>query len=407
MPNVSSTLPPAIEEKSPLGTAPRFFARRDKILLPLLAGVTIAALTISAELVSRVIFANSTSLLASCMILDDPATGPRAIPNSVCREKAPESGLIEYRFDSCGYRLGAGCRPKAPGAYRIVLVGSSGVLGEHVPTENTFATLLPEELSRRSDRKIDVYNEGIGWGFAATVSLRFPQVLAAQPDMILWVLSVGDIEGANLVIQASKEERQRQLSQNLRARTWMHLQRALGSESLDQAIPELFNRTRTAIALRHLLYQSQSLHVRAALAPAAPTAKYLTAQFDPDSQQHLREFDRDLAEVSAKAKAAGVPLVVTYTPSSVQAAMIATGDWPPQFDPYKLDRELQDIVQRHHATFLDILPGYRSIPDPDKGYFPVDGHANSVGHATMANLLSDNLVRLLISTRPTPRRDSE
>src|SRR5258708_4677541 len=152
-------------------------ARRDWILLPLLSLLTISIVAGSTELIARRMFSDSKSLLANCMVLDDPNTGPRAIPNSVCWEKAPESPLTEYRFNSCGHRTAVECRSKPPGTYRIVTVGSSHVLGEHVQAKETFAALLPLELSTRTGRRVEVYDDGIGWGFPSTINLRFNEIL--------------------------------------------------------------------------------------------------------------------------------------------------------------------------------------------------------------------------------------
>ena len=82
-------------------------------------------------------------------------------PNCVSWEKIPKASLSEYRFNGCGYRNNADFGPKPPGTYRIVMMGTSIAAGFRVPQEQTMAALLPAELSRRSERKIELYNEGL------------------------------------------------------------------------------------------------------------------------------------------------------------------------------------------------------------------------------------------------------
>ncbi len=364
--------------------------RRDWILLPLLSLLTVILLSASAELLCRRVFSGSKTLLADCMVLDDPATGPRVIPNSVCREKAPESKIAEYRFDSCGFREGVACGPKSPGTYRIVVVGSSSVLGEHVQGQETFASLLPQQLASRTHLKIDGFNAGMGWGFPPTVPIRMNQILSSNPDLILCAVSAGDIEGAAVVIQVSQAEKQQQ-AQKFSGKVWMRVKQALDSRSLGVALPELFDRTRTSVVLRHLLFLSQSQHIRATLAGSDQDLGFLKADFSSQWKDHLRDFDRDFATVSDKAKSAGVPLIVTFTPYSTQAAMISLDEWPAAYDPYKLDNEVHQIVERHGGTYVDILPSYRMIPNPDRGFYPVDSHANPAGHALIAHFLADAL----------------
>jgi hypothetical protein len=164
----------------------RRLPRRDWILLPLIAFLTICLITFSAALIARWLFAESKTRLANCMILDDPSTGPRGIPNCSVKEKLPETGLVQFGLNSAGYRAGMDLGPKLPGTYRIVMTGSSIALGERIEREESFATLLPIELSRRTGRSIELYNESMGWGFARNTSLRFGDVLKAKPDLILW-----------------------------------------------------------------------------------------------------------------------------------------------------------------------------------------------------------------------------
>src|SRR6202035_2849097 len=104
-------------------------------------------------------FSASGNLQQKCMSFNDPTTGAHGLPNVVCREKLSEVKQTEYRFNSCGHRAGMECGPKPPGTYRIVMTGSSFGFGLGVEREETFAALLPRELSQQTGRKIELYNE--------------------------------------------------------------------------------------------------------------------------------------------------------------------------------------------------------------------------------------------------------
>ena len=156
-------------------------------------------LAVPTELIARRVFSESKTGLDNCFVLNDAATGVRAIPNSVCWEKIPENQLVEYRFDCAGYRTGIECGPKPPGTYRIVMVGSSVAMGERVPLESTLTTLLPKELSRLGGHNVELYNEAIGYGFPRNTVLRFNDVLAAKPDLILWVMTPADVKLAGFL----------------------------------------------------------------------------------------------------------------------------------------------------------------------------------------------------------------
>jgi hypothetical protein len=362
--------------------------RRDWILLPLISLLTIGILACSTELIARRVFSGSTTLMKNCMVMDDPSTGPRAIPNTVCWEKIPESQLVEYRFNGCGHRAGMECQPKQPGTYRIVMTGSSLALGEGVQREQTFAALLPAELSQETGRNVELYNESMGWGFPHSVRLRFNEVLAAKPDMILWILTPGDIEGASLVVYSSSAESNLQSSLTLPERAWLHMKSAFTSESFEAAASELFNRTRTALLLRHFLYQSQSQYVTAYQMVSDEEGGFLKASPSASWREHLKQFDGDAADMEGRAKAAGVPFVAVLVPIRAQVTMISMDKWPTKYDPFGLDNQLRSIITRHGGIYLDILPDYRDIPNADKGYFPVDTHPNAEGHKAIAELLA-------------------
>ena len=154
---------------------------------------------------------------------------------------------------------------------------------------------------------------------------------------------------------------------------------------------DIFNSSRTKFLLQHFLYQSQSQYITTALMGGGGTEESLKDKFGAEWQDHLLQFEKSYAEVERQAKAAGLPVVVAYLPSRVQAAMLSSGRWPAGYDPYSLDNELRRVVERHGGSYLGLLQGFRAIPNPETGYYPVDSHPNAAGHAMIARMLAKEL----------------
>jgi hypothetical protein len=370
--------------------------RRDWITLPLLSLLTLVLMAGTTEAIARRTFSESKTSLNNCLVLNDAATGVRGIPNSVCWEKIPESPLIEYRMDCSGYRSGMPCAPKTPGTFRIVMMGSSVAMGERVPIENTFATLLPGELLRKGGRQVELYNEAMGYGFPQNTALRFNDVLAAKPDMILWVLTLIDVKLAGFLYPenplkkpehpASSQPRlMDSLKNSMKERVRAHTGNPMAA---------------TLAALRHIVYQhqSQNQYIQSYLMlpqgaegfwDAGPEA--LRAEPSPEWQAHLKEFERHAAAVQEMASAAHVPLVAVLVPNRAQAAMISMGEWPAGYDPYTIDHELRTIIRGHGGSYIDILPDFRAVPNAERHYYPLDGHPDAGGHAIIAEFLARDL----------------
>jgi hypothetical protein len=108
-------------------------------------------------------------------------------------------------------------------------------------------------------------------------------------------------------------------------------------------------------------------------------------------KMQLSEFEKNESGIEERVKAAGVPMVTLLLPVRAQAAMISIGEWPSGYNPYKLDNELCSIITSHGGNYIDILPYYSNIPNPEQGYYSVEGHPNVLGHATIVRLLANAL----------------
>jgi hypothetical protein len=371
---------------------------RDWVLLPTLSLLTIVLIAVSAETIARQVFGASGTNISSCLVLNDRITGVRGIPNSVCREKLPEAPLVEYGFNCAGFRTSMPCGPAPPGTYRIVLIGSSLAMGQLVPIEKTLATLLPEGLSQLTGRKVELYNEGMAYAFPRNTLLRFNDVLAAKPDLILWVLTPIDVKRAGFLYAENPLKQQDHTSSSRPNNLIGSLKNSIRDIIREHGENPLMG---SVTALRHLLYeyQSQSQYIQSYVTMRNgdegfwDVAGAFRAELSPEWEARLGEFEGYAADIARMAKAAGVPLVAALVPNRPQAAMISMGEWPIGFDPYKLGRELRSIITSEGATYVDILPDFRTIPNAQRYYYPIDGHPDAEGHEIIAGFLAKELSR--------------
>jgi hypothetical protein len=367
-------------------------SRRDRVLLPLIAVTTVLVISIASETIARRAFPDSTESPLDCMVLNDPATGVRGLPNTVCRIRLAEDPMVEYRFNRCGHRAGIECEPAPPGVLRVVLVGSSTTGGYGVPREESFPALLPGLLTQRTGRAVQVYNAGIEYSTPLAIDLQFQRTLALKPDIILWPITTAEFSH---VVNTTLTRRKRSpgdlpsvVALVSEAYSKEGLASAIGVAMADPFL--LVMNSRTVFMVRHFLYMSESLYEHnARMKPEQ--VNFLRVHPDQASLKQMELFARYASEIEAKSKAAHVPIVVTMLPLRLQASMISLHNGPPDFDPYQPARFTRSVVESNGGIFVDGLPAFENIPSPGRYFYPVDTHPNAQGHALFASVLANAL----------------
>jgi hypothetical protein len=361
--------------------------RRDWVLLPLTGLIVLGLLAASSEFVSRRILTTNGKSGDDCLIRVASSTGPRGIPNCVCVEKILEAPLTEYRFNSNGFRNDKDFVPKASGVFRIAMIGTSFAAGFRVPEKLTFATLLPAELSQRTGRTVELYNEGIPMRSAQMIANGFKKdVLATNPDLVLWIVCPSDLRRSDWLVRANVVT-----GLNMWAKLRYYITSASNKPSLAASAKELFSHTATSWLLEVLLYRNSTLYVRSSLLNDANDMGYLKSLPQAQLLQNLHEFDLGAGEIEREAKTSGVPVVVVSIPDRTQSSMVSANSWPAGVDPYMLSNKLSSIVASHGWTYINTLSDYQSIPNPQLGYFVLDGHPNAKGHAMISRILAKHL----------------
>ena len=383
----------------------RQFPRRDWFLLPAMSLLTILVLAVSTESVSRCLFPVSQTDLENCFVTGDPSGTAPAKPNSVCSERSAESRLlVDYRFNGRGDRDDRDLQEKQAGSFRIVMIGSSFAMGLFAPRELSFAGLLPEQLSRQTGRRIELYNESKGGKFRGgpfpikNSVARFQDVLSAQPDMILWIITPMDIENSELndpdpkpgVVPFDTPRQDRRAAEYKSALSKMMDSMVQGN--FGSKLRNRWAQSRSALMLRHFLVSSEppNQYVESYL-KNEDDAEFLKIVPSAEWQQQLQNFETQAERFEAQARMSGVPFVGVLVPNRAQAAMISTNSWPSDYDPYRLDHELRKVIENNGGIYIDILKQFRSVPDPEQVYFPLDGHLNVEGHAMISRMLTNEL----------------
>jgi hypothetical protein len=143
--------------------------------------------------------------------------------------------------------------------------------------------------------------------------------------------------------------------------------------------------------IQHFLYESQSETLESTFRAPDDEAGYLRAEPSTAWEGFLTRFESDAEDIEKQATSAGIPIAATLVPGRAQAAMISVGDWPTAFKPYKLNDELRSIIVSSGGTYVDILPDFRKVPNPERLYYPVDGHPNIQGNAAISSMLAREL----------------
>jgi hypothetical protein len=403
-----TNLPESSARVAPLGhvasreSKPRLL---DWLFLTLLGLLTIIFIAASVDLAARRFYVRTPDFAQICVDPGTSLTGTYAKPNSACRFKTYESQLDEYRFNRCGHRTAGDCAVKQDGVYRIVMAGSSLAMGYEIPQDKTYAWTLPMQLSQRTGHKVQLYNEAMLGHGPHVLSAGFSEILAAKPDMILWTITPFDIDtekpdvGADL---PKPDVRGGRVSKYLSI-----LRNIFAGKSVAEGIGFIwhieqakFNGSPAGALVLHLICMSNTQYMKSVL-QAQDTSGYLRTVPSDDWRRRLQLFDSDTDKIASQARSAGVPLVVVFVPNRPQVLMASMSERPAGYDPDQLDREVETIVEKHGAKFIDMLPSFRAIPNPERLYYPVDGHPDAHGHAfisdALAKELSDGLVPALKS----------
>ena len=353
--------------------------RRDFILIPLISIATIVAMLGFAEMASRVVFVETGK--ESCGA-PDGNLATHFQPNCVSHRKSAEGPMVENAYNDCGYRTPTPCGRHDPGIVRVALMGTSTAQGFKVPYEETFAAQLTRELSRSCGRPVEFQNMGVAGASFVDVWRRLDEALAMRPDLIMLVLSALEVRGGFDVAAVHR------LAENAAAPA--KPAEALPAAPLVARVSDFLSQSRALVVAQHFLFQDSATYARLYLLHGEE-ADYLRQPLSASWHAHMDDFARLLGEMAGKARERGIPLLLVWAPTRVQASLVASTARQPGTDPFAIGVEAAAVASRMDAAFVDTFPAMAEKRAPDRFFYAVDGHMNGEGNAVFAASVEQRL----------------
>jgi len=331
-------------------------------------------------------------------------------------------GTNIYRVNAHGFR-GEEFSREPSGKQRVVIYGDSFIHAEFTELENTLAWQLQERLNEQTGSPVEVINAGIA-GYGPDQALRRieDELPWLKPDVLILAVFTGNDFG--------------DLVRNKIYR--------LGP---DGALLENDYRFSDEILLHAELEQVEFIIKRvirdAALTLLAMLKQENASEFDPVQniesalQQHLDEYhdlvvDNNnvikelrsdpysadislmsnspsarykidlmsgvLRRIALMAEAANVPLLVVGIPhpmdvlnGSASSGQIDLQRYP-DYDAERLTGVLQAISERQGIEHINLLPHFRSVPEPSSLFLKAgDDHWNDAGQSYAADIIAEKL----------------
>jgi hypothetical protein len=346
--------------------------RRDYILLPLTALLTVAVLGFLVEVGARIAWPEQQR--DTCEVRQDGRL--RMLPNCRSRVKVAEGEWIENRYNECGYRSAASCLTKPPNGLRVALLGTSVARGYWVPYESGFSGRLERTLSSQCERPVEFQNltfsaaDGPVWH---TLSDHVDEALRLKPDALVVVVTYFDLsQYTTFPGEAAKAPA------------------PAGSTDLATWIGDLRHKflsdSRATTIAMHLIFSDLPRYLSFYLRHG-DSADYLRPPFTPAWRLRIAVVDSTVDRLANAAHAAGVPLFVLWSPGLPNVLLAHSQQQYPEIDTRAFGNAIADIARRHGAFFVDPMELEASAPDPDKLFYLVDGHPTPEGHQFIAEAL--------------------
>jgi lysophospholipase L1-like esterase len=259
-----------------------------------------------------------------------------------------DNGLT-YNLNRYGFRGEDFSPTKAPGTFRIIVLGDSFTFGEGVRLEDTFVAGLQELLASRSSRKIEVLNLGVSaWSTKDEIAYYENAARDFQADLVLVVFVLND-PGPEVID------------------LWDRFR-----ESYEAPFPLKYSYIASFLYTRLVQKDAGRAYVES-LVGSALTKK-----------EKWEETFGHLARGQQLAQADGAKFAVVLFPFMYQL----NDSYP--FRP--LHELVGEACRTNDIPYLDLFAAFEGQPYTDMWVHPSDQHPNEKGHAIAAQAIADFVV---------------
>jgi hypothetical protein len=294
---------------------------------------------------------------------------------------------------------------KAPGVFRILLLGDSFIEAVQVPFEDSLPALLRARLEARGAAPVEIVSAGVGgWGTDDELTYLQRYGLRYRPDLVLLAVTLHNDLVDNLAMeyhsfdpQGGLREKPREdfplpvyLSQKLKA--WL---------SSHCYLYRLIYLTRTA---SHVASAARALNseVVQLLLPEPPPRIALGWSM---TEALLSKMERVTDAHGARFAVLLIPIEAQLSREEREALLRQEGVSAREIQIDRPQRVLEAWGARAAAPVIDLLPAFRAWYEthPDELYLP-EGHWNEQGHEVAADVAADELIARGLVPAPPPQR---
>jgi lysophospholipase L1-like esterase len=369
------------------------------------------------------------------LYIPDPAAGYVMRPNVCVRLRTGEYDEV-LRTNSRGLAGPEVPDTKAPGEFRIVVLGDSYTVGGQVPYELTFSAQLEQNLHNRGYTSMRVINAAVG-GYTTfnEAGLLRENLQWLRPDLVIVAAFVGNDVAENVLATAAgyvvdanhpkgltfgpgasdlvqesigwfprngpsapdaRTAPQRDVVVGLKtaarqawdaSRSWSLVLGALFGAPPDPSVG-------TAPGSRPPSKDQRKLNLSSfewTILRDTPRTYWLDRAW-PLFGQYLSELRETADSVNASVLVLVIPQIAQVEPAERARTMADYGFREDEVDWDRPQRELHAQADSARLPVLDLLPAFQSTPQHDTLYLPIDQHFTTLGHRVTAELTAEAIV---------------
>ncbi|MEW6144578.1 MAG: SGNH/GDSL hydrolase family protein [Thermodesulfobacteriota bacterium] len=322
---------------------------------------------------------------------------------------------VEMVTNNMGFR-GRDIGKKAPGTYRIVMLGDSFTMGEGVEDASTFPWLTEEYLNGRGGRKYEVINLGVeSYAPVLEYSLLKRVIRELGPDMVILNFDMSDLlneyayrraavfddKGDIIAVDGFPEYERRRESVTERTIKWVRerlfitgiLYETLNRRALNRAEPEAGD-----LSLRNAVERGSGMQL----------LHTLDAPQLPQSEEMYRMVGDSILRAKRLCDMYGCTFILSVYPWGHQ---VNDEEWVPGRYGYipegarisdRTVEKLGEFARENGIDFFNAFPCFREYRGGERLYFRHDMHWTPAGQRLMAKSL-DRFIEKELGIKERPR----